>query len=451
MNRMKIALGLALAAIACHPLNALAESYSSSAPNTPKSPDWIMDAVIYQVYLRAFSPEGKFGSLENEIQRLKNLGVHCIELLPVQPLASSATDSMASPLDVKDLNAINLECGTKDGFKSLIDQAHFEEMKVLLDWVCDRVSAESPMIKAHPDWFLPAEAGGKTIPLDYRSRELRKFVQDSLLNWVNDYGLDGFHFLGAGALPADFAREIRAEISRHKPGFVLFADTAAFPASSFHAVEEDDFYRAVSSVTLAQVPVSRIETALVGAAKQTDVWPVPVRFIENFATPRAARLLGDGAITAAALLLTSDGVPLIYSGQEIAETRQPSLVNREPIDWAKGLKSHSETRKIYKKLIAFRGKHPALRKGQRFPVPVAASPQIFAFAASYREDLILAVFNFSPSEFNGRIDLPDIFISEKGKIQLKAFFDGRGELKQTGADSADLRLVPWGFQVWEMK
>ena len=430
-----------------------ADSYSNPTDHVPRSPEWARTSVIYQVYLRDFSPQGKLHNLENDILRIKNLGVNCIDLLPIHPTGSAPAGRSASPMNVKDFSAVSLEYGTKDGLKSLVEQAHFDEMKVILDWICDRASAENPLVKSHPDWFAPASGAGdqNTVPFDYHSKDLRKFVKDSLTGWLKDSGLDGFHFLGSSAFPADFLKEVRSEISTVKPSAVLFVDENIPQASSsYHLTEDLDFYSAVSSVTMGQAPASQIEAILDQDAKRNSAWPIPVRFIENFRTPRAAKIFGAGATTAAALLLTLDGVPLILSGQEIAETKQTSLLDKDAIDWSDGLKKNSETRKTYKKLIGLRGKHLSLGRGQKFIVHAGGAKSVFAFASSYREDAVLAAFNFSPAEFDREIDLPEIFLSRDGKINLKGVFVG-GNLKQAGPGKAGLHMPPWGFQVWEIK
>src|SRR5690349_20666946 len=50
------------------------------------SPDWLRDAVVYEVFPRAFSAQGNFQGVIPQLDRLKALGVTVIWLMPVHPV-----------------------------------------------------------------------------------------------------------------------------------------------------------------------------------------------------------------------------------------------------------------------------------------------------------------------------------------------------------------------------
>ena len=51
-------------------------SAADAAPAAARqSPDWLRDAVIYEVFPRAFSPQGDFKGVTAQLDRLKALGV----------------------------------------------------------------------------------------------------------------------------------------------------------------------------------------------------------------------------------------------------------------------------------------------------------------------------------------------------------------------------------------
>ena len=49
-------------------------------------PEWARDAVIYQVNIRQFTPEGTFIAAEAQLPRLKELGVDILWLMPIHPI-----------------------------------------------------------------------------------------------------------------------------------------------------------------------------------------------------------------------------------------------------------------------------------------------------------------------------------------------------------------------------
>ncbi|PYS44570.1 MAG: alpha-amylase, partial [Acidobacteria bacterium] len=85
------------------------------------SRDWVPDGVIYQIYERNFSPEGNFDGVTAQLDRLKDLGVTILWLMPVHPIGQEKKKgSIGSPYAVRDYYAINPDYGTKDDLKKLI-------------------------------------------------------------------------------------------------------------------------------------------------------------------------------------------------------------------------------------------------------------------------------------------------------------------------------------------
>ena len=85
-----------------------------SKENARTSPDWIKDAVIYEIFERQYSQKGDFNAITNDLDRLKNLGVTVLWLMPIHPIGKlKAKGTIGSPYAVKDYYAINPDYGTK--------------------------------------------------------------------------------------------------------------------------------------------------------------------------------------------------------------------------------------------------------------------------------------------------------------------------------------------------
>ena len=77
--------------------------------------DWVRDGVIYEIYERDFSPEGNFKGITAQLDRLKNLGVTILWLMPIHPIGQEKKKgTIGSPYAVRDYYAINPDYGSKE-------------------------------------------------------------------------------------------------------------------------------------------------------------------------------------------------------------------------------------------------------------------------------------------------------------------------------------------------
>lgn len=114
--------------------------------------------IWYSIFVRSFADGNGdgIGDLKGIIQHLDylvELGVEGIWLSPIHPAPSY------HKYDVVDYYAIDIECGTWDDFKLLIQEAHLRNIKVMLDMVFNHCSEQHP-------WFQQALMGKKN---KYRS------------------------------------------------------------------------------------------------------------------------------------------------------------------------------------------------------------------------------------------------------------------------------------------
>ena len=83
-----------------------------------QSPQWVRDGVIYQIFERAFSDKGDFNGVTAQLDRLKDLGVNILWLMPVHPISQvKRKGTLGSPYAAHDYYAINPDYGTKEDLK----------------------------------------------------------------------------------------------------------------------------------------------------------------------------------------------------------------------------------------------------------------------------------------------------------------------------------------------
>jgi glycosidase len=100
-------------------------------------------------------------------------------------------------------------------------------------------------------------------------------------------------------------------------------------------------------------------------------------------------------------VLSVDGVPMIYYGDEIGMSGAGDPDNRRMMRWdAEVTADEAGVREHFRKVAAVRNAHPALRYGSRRPL-VAAGDR-YAFVRAHLGDTVLAVWNRGPgvTEFN---------------------------------------------------
>src|SRR5512132_1194090 len=196
--------------------------------------DWVRDGVVYEIYPRAFSPQGNFNGITARLDDLKDLGVNILWLMPIHPIGQvKKKGTIGSPYAVRDYYAINPDYGTKEDFHRLISEAHRRGMKVIIDIVAYHTSCDSVMMK-WPEHYHYYAAGRITYPhdwsdvaeLNYGNPRLRQYMTDMLKYWIREFDLDGFRCDVAEEVPTDFWESARAELEEIKPELVMLAEAA---------------------------------------------------------------------------------------------------------------------------------------------------------------------------------------------------------------------------------
>ena len=244
--------------------------------------DWYRDAIIYELYVRAFRDtngdgHGDLQGVTESLDYLASLGVDTLWLLPIHP----------SPLkddgyDVADFYGIHPDYGTLQDFKRLVDEAHARGLRVITDLVLNHTSIEHPWFsesrasKDNPkrDWYVWSETDDKypetriifsdfessnwtydpvsgeyywhrffhhQPDLNYDNPEVRDEMLRVVKHWL-DLGIDGFRmdavpylFEREGTLNEslpethDFLKEIRTLVDSHYPGTLLLGEVNQWP------------------------------------------------------------------------------------------------------------------------------------------------------------------------------------------------------------------------------
>lgn len=415
---------------------------------------WTADAVLYQLNTRQFTSEGTFKAAQKQLPRLAAMGVDIIWLMPIHPIGEvNRKGSLGSPYAVRDYRAVNPELGTEADFRAFVAEAHRLGLRVILDWVANHSAYDNPLTARHPEWFTRTPEGALTSPagtdwsdvadFDYSQPGLRRYMTESLVYWVREFGIDGYRADVAGYVPTDFWENARAELDKVKPVFML----AEWEQRDLHARAFDATYGWGWKEAMQRLVKSGEGAGPIRGyyAAQSETWPhAAMRMVytenhdQNSWDGVASDIYGLAYEAAIALSFVGSGLPLIYNGQEADNDRQLAFFERDPIVWKDG--RHAA---LFAKLIALKTEARALHNG-RFgalmeEVPSSAAADVYAFTRGAAGERVFAVFNLSPRPHTVTFSHARHHGSYRDALSGEAAAFTGGET---------LALPAWGFRIY---
>jgi len=383
-----------------------------------QSPDWIKDAVIYEIFPRQYSQKGDFNSITADLDRLKNLGVTVLWLMPVHPVGKlKAKGSVGSPYAVQDFYAVNPDYGTPADLKRLIGEAHKRGLKVIIDIVANHTAWDSVMMKTRS--FYTQNEKGEIIPpvpdwadvadLNYNNAELRKYMIEMLKTWIRDYDLDGFRCDVAGFVPTDFWETARAEVDKIKPDTIWLAEWESpdLLVKAFNLDYSWANHAVLADVLFGSKPAFEIRRTWEADAAKNPRGALRMRFSDNHDERRAIARFGEkGALAAQALVFTMDGVPMFYNGMEAGDSTEsgaPALFEKMPVFWPFAERRPNFPR-FYKAMIELRKNSVALRRGALTWLKNSDETRILTFTRTSGSEEILVAINMTSAPFFGAVE-----------------------------------------------
>ena len=170
------------------------------------------EAVIYELHIGTFTPEGTFAAAQTRLAALAELGITAVELMPVADFAGRRNWGYDGVLPF----APDASYGTPDELKALIDAAHGLGLMMLLDVVYNHFGPEGNYLHSCcPHFFNPAHQTPWGAAINYdglESRTVRDFFIHNALYWVEEFNFDGLRMDAIHALRDDSEPDIVREI-----------------------------------------------------------------------------------------------------------------------------------------------------------------------------------------------------------------------------------------------
>lgn len=190
-------------------------------------------AILYELHIGTFTPEGTFDAAIDRLNHLVELGVTHIELMPVAEFSGDR----GWGYDGVDLYAPHHAYGGPEALKRLVNACHEHGLGVLLDVVYNHLGPAGNYLAQFGPYFTDrfATPWGEAVNLDGPgSDEVRRFFIDNALMWLRDYHFDGLRIDAVHAIldtsAIHFLEQLATEVSnleiqlgRH---LVLIAESA---------------------------------------------------------------------------------------------------------------------------------------------------------------------------------------------------------------------------------
>jgi maltooligosyltrehalose trehalohydrolase len=150
----------------------------------------LQSAIIYELHVGTFTPEGTCDAAATKIGYLKELGITHVELFPFAEFPG--TNGWG--YDGVDLFAPHAAYGGPDGLKRFVDACHGAGLAVIMDVVYNHFGPSGNYLGSFGPYFTDAHKTpwGDAVNLeDAGSYEVRRFFCDNALMWLRDYHIDG--------------------------------------------------------------------------------------------------------------------------------------------------------------------------------------------------------------------------------------------------------------------
>ena len=494
-------------------------------------PGPLQEWTLYELHIGTFTEEGTFTAAVAVLDDLVELGVTAVEIMPVAQFPGRRNWGYDGVFPF----AVQNSYGGPRALQEFVDECHRRQLAVVLDVVYNHLGPEGNVLDQFAPYFTDrySTPWGSAINLDGPfSDDVRAYFLANARQWFEDFHVDALRLDAVHELIDRSARPFLVELSaavqelaRHiGRSCALIAESADNNPSlvtpnvshglgmdaqwnddfhhSVHAMltgervgyysdygQPDDVARAMSQGFVYQGQYSAYRQHRYGAP---SVGLPPERFViyvQNHDQvgnrPDGARLstlvASDRLRLAAALLLLSPGLPLLFMGEEYGEVapfayfvdhQDPALLDAvrrgraaehaynqggplpAPGDPATFRASvlrrdrcndpmHAELWKLYRDLIALRRREPALHNSSRENTLAHAEGNVVTLTRTHGESSVAAFFNLSDSTGSGLLPA-----GERWDELLRT---NRGEANSGETNAGTLSLRPWDFRVFSAR
>ena len=417
-----------------------------------KHPKWSYNSNIYEVNIRQYTSEGTFAAFAKSLPRLRDMGVEILWFMPITPISEHGRlGTLGSYYAIRDYKGINPEFGTIDDFKAVVSEAHDLGFKIIVDFVANHTGNDHPWLTEHPDFYvmdtnsdvLHPHGWSDVSQLNYDVPELWNCMIDVLKYWVKECDLDGFRCDMAHLVRLDFWIEAKKKLSKVKDDLFWLGECedpeyhqvfdATYTWRWMHASQE--FYQ-------NKMNLQSLLTVLYKSVTEFPRTAMRAYFTsnhdENSWNGTEYEKYGDTALLLAVFSCTWDGIPMLYSGQELPNKKRLKFFDKDQIDWD----GDCQLQQFYETLLTLKANNKSLRAGDpNVLTQVVSHPddhKVFAYLHKHKKAQVLTILNFTDQGL-------DFDVINVDGVYRNVFGGKDINFKAT----RDVYLNAWGYLVFE--
>ena len=171
------------------------------------------EAVVYELHVGAFTPEGTFLAAIARLDYLAELGITAVEIMPVSDFPGGRNWGYDGVLPY----APDSSYGRPDDFKALVEAAHARGLMVILDVVYNHFGPDGNFLPAYaPQFFTDRHKTPWGAAVNYDgeySKPVREFVIQNAIYWITEFHLDGLRLDAVHAILDDGPKHVLDELA----------------------------------------------------------------------------------------------------------------------------------------------------------------------------------------------------------------------------------------------
>jgi maltooligosyltrehalose trehalohydrolase len=184
----------------------------------PTAHDWqdsawtgrqLAGAVIYELHIGTFTPEGTLDSAITRLDHLVDLGIGFVELLPVNAFNGTLTWGYVGVLWF----AVHEGYGGPAAYQRFVEACHLRGLGVIQDVVHNHLGPSGNYLPEFGPYLRDAERNTWGSSIDLDEREVRRYIVENALMWMRDHHVDGLRLDAVHALKDSSERHILRELA----------------------------------------------------------------------------------------------------------------------------------------------------------------------------------------------------------------------------------------------